>query len=117
LADYWLYKTDYFEETEDILNITWNPIGVPVHTMEMVGITGGIIKVFQVINNSISRSMIWILKKCVAKENRVFKNQEEMSIENIVKLKRVESANAFKTIELSAIGRDKGLSSSSLANK
>ena len=48
LSDYWLYKTvDHFT------------------IIEIVGITGGIIKVFQTVNNTISRIMLKdITKKC-----------------------------------------------------
>ena len=53
LADYYLYKTTGNEGY-----------------MEILGVTGGIIKIFQMINNSISRFMLKILKRCVKKENR-----------------------------------------------
>ena len=54
LSDYWLYKTvDHFT------------------IIEIVGITGGIIKVFQTVNNTISRVMLKILRKRVKKENKV----------------------------------------------
>ena len=50
LADYWLYKTT---DTEG-----W---------VEILGITGGIIKIFQIINNTISRTMLKCLKKMYKK--------------------------------------------------
>ena len=53
LSDYWLYKTvDHFT------------------IIEIVGITGGIIKVFQTVNNTISRVMLKILRKQIKRQNR-----------------------------------------------
>jgi hypothetical protein len=54
LADYYLYKTTGAEGY-----------------IEILGVTGGIIKIFQMINNSISRFMLKILKRCIRKENRI----------------------------------------------
>ena len=53
LSDWWLYKTQN--------NFT---------LLEVVGITGGIIKIFQTINNTISRVMLKILRKQIKKQNR-----------------------------------------------
>ncbi len=53
LSDWWLYKT------LDHLNI-----------MEIIGITGGIIKMFQLVNNSISRIMLKLLRKRIKKEKQ-----------------------------------------------
>ena len=56
LSDYWLYKTvDHFT------------------IIEIVGITGGIIKVFQTVNNTISRIMLKVLRKRVKEENKTLK--------------------------------------------
>ena len=53
LSEWWLYKTiDHFT------------------IIEIVGITGGIIKIFQMINNTISRIMLKILRKRIKKENK-----------------------------------------------
>ncbi len=52
LSDYWLYKTDQIK--------TW---------FEILGVTGGIIKLFQIINNSICRYMLKILQGFIRKEN------------------------------------------------
>ena len=48
LADYYLYKTTGAEGY-----------------IEILGVTGGIIKIFQMINNSISRFMLKFLKRCI----------------------------------------------------
>ena len=53
LSDWWLYKT----------------IG-KFTLLEVVGVTGGIIKIFQTINNTISRVMLKILRKEIKKQNR-----------------------------------------------
>ena len=53
LSEWWLYKTS------QNLNV-----------MELVGITGGIIKMFQLVNNTISRVMLKILRKRIKKENQ-----------------------------------------------
>ena len=53
LSEWWLYKTlDHFT------------------IMEIIGITGGIIKIFQMVNNTISRIMLKILRKRIKKENK-----------------------------------------------
>ncbi len=75
LSDYWLYKT---QEAKSYV--------------EIVGITGGIIKIFQIINNTIGRFMLKILKRCVKKESRKFKQVEISKIQAILRLKRVHSA-------------------------
>lgn len=82
LSDWWLYKTtDKFT------------------LIEMIGVTGGIIKIFQTINNTISRFMLKILRKRIKKENRrlVEKVTEESKKENeIIKCK--PSRPRFDTI-------------------
>jgi hypothetical protein len=83
LADYWLYKTS------DVKTY-----------LEIIGVTGGIIKIFQVINNSIGRVMLKILKGCIKKENTRFKENQKARINNIVTLKNVESIDDIKTLEI-----------------
>ena len=83
LSDYWLYKTVNVESY-----------------LEIIGVTGGIIKIFQVINNSIGRIMLKILKSCVKKENSRFKQEQRERINSIVSLKHVESLDNIKTLEL-----------------
>ena len=72
LAEYWLFQS---KETNTYI--------------EIIGMSGGIIKLFQLINNNIGRIMIKILKNCVKEENTRIKLQERHSIENIVRLKRI----------------------------
>ena len=70
LSDWWLYKT------LDHLNI-----------MEIVGITGGIIKMFQLVNNSISRIMLKLLRKRIKKENLEINKKQSHDINKLVKFK------------------------------
>ena len=70
LSDWWLYKT------LDHLNI-----------MEVVGITGGIIKMFQLVNNTISRVMLKILRKRIKKENQQIRESQSKKISEIVNFK------------------------------
>lgn len=53
LSDWWLYKT------QDKFTL-----------LEVVGVTGGIIKIFQTVNNTISRVMLKILRKQIKRQNR-----------------------------------------------
>ena len=70
LSDWWLYKT------LDHLNI-----------MEIVGITGGIIKMFQLVNNTISRIMLKILRKSIKKENKEIRQKQSEKIKQLVNFK------------------------------
>jgi len=82
LADYYLYKTSGNESY-----------------MKIVGITGGIIKIFQMINNTISRSMLKILKRCIKKETIKLNTKKIEGIEKIIRLKRHKN-HMWKDIEL-----------------
>ena len=90
LSDYWLYKT---------LNVE--------SYLEIIGVTGGIIKIFQVINNSIGRIMIKILKKCIKKENKKFRKEKRERIKRIVSLKHIESSEDIKGMEMMNINTKK----------
>jgi hypothetical protein len=70
LSDWWLYKTT------DHFNI-----------MEIVGITGGIIKIFQIVNNTISRILLQILRNIIKKENREIRNKQSIKIIELAKFK------------------------------
>jgi hypothetical protein len=83
LSDYWLYKT---------LNIE--------SYLEVIGVTGGIIKIFQVVNNSICRLMIKILKKCIKTENKKFRHEQRERIKSIVSLKHIESNENIKGMQM-----------------
>ena len=70
LSEWWLYKTS------QNLNI-----------MELVGITGGIIKMFQLVNNTISRVMLKILRKRIKKENQQIRETQSKKISELVNFK------------------------------
>jgi len=55
--------------------------------MEVVGITGGIIKMFQLVNNTISRVMLKILRKRIKKENQQMRESQSKKISEIVNFK------------------------------
>ena len=73
LSDWWLYKT-----TDNLSNL---------NVMEVVGITGGIIKMFQLVNNTISRVMLKILRKMIKKENQQIREQQSKKIKQVVNFK------------------------------
>jgi len=82
LSDYWLYKTVGHKEF-----------------LEIIGITGGIIKIFQIVNNTIGRLMLKIIKKEIVGESIKYVERERESIEKIVNLKHVNDKLA-QSIEL-----------------
>ena len=67
--------------------------------LEIIGITGGIIKIFQIVNNTIGRLMLKIIKKEIVGESIKYVERERESIEKIVNLKHVNDKLA-QSIEL-----------------
>jgi len=89
LSDYWLYKTvDHFT------------------VIEIVGITGGIIKVFQTINNTISRLMLKLLRKKVKKENKTLKDLQSKKLKDLVNFKVTDGNFKINGKEIELIGID-----------
>ena len=89
LSDYWLYKTvDHFT------------------VIEIVGITGGIIKVFQTINNTISRLMLKLLRKKVKKENKTLKDLQSKKLKDLVNFKVKDGNFKINGKEIELIGID-----------
>ncbi len=78
LGDYWLYSA----------------IGLDA-TFEILGVTGGIIKIFQIINNTISRIMLKILKIFIRKENKRMRRLEIEKMRKLVKC-NFNSTNQLK---------------------
>ena len=89
LSDYWLYKTQNEK-----------------NYLEIIGVTGGIIKIFQVINNSIGRCMIKMLKSCIKRENKKFRNEQRERIKSIVSLKQINSHENIPNLEMMNIEID-----------
>lgn len=73
LADVWLLRTNNDESIFSIL-----------------GTTGGIIKLFQIVNNTISRFMLKILRKCILKESEIVRKNKREKIIEVIKLKDIE---------------------------
>tara|TARA_B100000513_G_scaffold192867_1_gene119601 strand:- start:155 stop:769 length:615 start_codon:yes stop_codon:yes gene_type:complete len=71
LGEYWLYKTFSNSYT----------------TVELFGVTGGIIKIFQIINNTISRIMLKILRKIIKNENLKIKKIQKRDIQHVMSFK------------------------------
>tara|TARA_B110000967_G_C18579557_1_gene408951 strand:- start:24 stop:458 length:435 start_codon:yes stop_codon:yes gene_type:complete len=86
LAEYWLYKSLI---TDNI--------------MEIIGITGGIIKIFQIINNTICRLMLKILKIYIKKENKLFKITQNKAIKSIINLKNEKKEDEMYSLEMGEI--------------
>ena len=72
LSDFWLYKTS-------------NENGF----LQIIGITGGIIKIFQIVNNTVGRILLKIIKKEIVIETNKFENEQKKKIENIIHLKEL----------------------------
>jgi hypothetical protein len=89
LSDYWLYKTT---GKDDFLAI--------------IGITGGIIKIFQIVNNTVGRIMLKIIKKEIKMENNRFQEMEHNSIKNIVSLKQLEDGDMLNDIQLTEMNKN-----------
>ena len=68
LGDYWLYRT---------LDTST--------TVEIIGVTGGIIKIFQILNSNISMIMLKILKHFIKKENKRLRQLEIEKMRELVK--------------------------------
>ena len=76
LSDVWILRTN---DDKDVLSI--------------IGTTGGIIKIFQIINNTISRTMLKILRKFILKESQNMHNNKREQIKDLIKLKDIEVIN------------------------
>jgi hypothetical protein len=73
LSDVWLLRTD----KEDGF-------------FSIMGTTGGIIKIFQIVNNTISRIMLKILRKFILKESELSRKNKREKIIEVIKLKDIE---------------------------
>ena len=82
LAEYWLFKS-FSQQT----------------VMEILGTTGGIIKVFQIVNNTICRIMLKILKGYVQKENKKFEILQRQRVQSIIKLKKESKQSVLDMVE------------------
>ena len=70
LSDFWLYKTHG--------NESW---------IEIIGITGGILNIFQVIDSIIGSIILSVLRKYIVKESNKFKKENLDNLRRIIQLK------------------------------
>jgi hypothetical protein len=56
----------------------------------IIGITGGIIKIFQIVNNTISRLMLKIVRKFIIKESNEVREKQKEQIHQIIQLKEFD---------------------------
>lgn len=75
LSDYWLYR--FGDKNYTIL--------------ELLGITGGIVKLFQIVNNTIARIMLKLLRCFILNENRENEQIQNMEVFKIINLKLKET--------------------------
>ena len=80
LSDIWLLRSN---EHLDLFGI--------------IGITGGVIKIFQIVNNTISRIMLKIVRKFVLSENNNILQEQKAKIHQIIQLKEFDEKNEIKT--------------------
>jgi hypothetical protein len=59
----------------------------------IIGITGGIIKIFQIVNNTISRIMLKIVRKYILKESNEVMGKQKEQIHQIIQLKEFDEKN------------------------
>ena len=73
LSDIWLLRSDQSLDMFDI-----------------IGITGGVIKIFQIVNNTISRIMLKIVRKFILQENAEIREKQKQQIHQIIQLKEFD---------------------------
>ena len=119
LSDFWWYRIDHFHstsETEKLFNSSglnsivskeFKNFVFQQSYVEIIGITGGIIKIFQLFNNTIAGLLLTILRYYVKKENNILKTKQIKRIERVIRLKRIVSDTALKSLELTKIMKNK----------
>jgi|UniRef100_A0A6C0AL51 hypothetical protein len=78
LSDYWLYRLNHL-----------------TNYFQIAGVTGGIIKIFQIINNLICRLLLKIMKRCVNDEKEKEEKLEELRREKEIELKNIFWTNTL----------------------
>ena len=61
--------------------------------LNIIAITGGVIKMFQIINNTISRFMLKILRKFVIKQNNIVRERKITDIQKVIQLREIKNNN------------------------
>ena len=67
--------------------------------MEIIGISGGIIKIFQIVNNTICRIILKILKKYIKSENKRFEKLQKERVLSIINLKETKADKVLEMVE------------------
>jgi hypothetical protein len=83
LSDYWLFKSTEVNKSNYI---------------EIIGMTGGIIKIFQIVNNGVAKIMLKIVKDKIKRENVLVQAKENEIIKGIIGLKTVDSRERINSI-------------------
>ena len=97
LADYWLYKTN------------------SVHSIfEILGVTGGILKLFQLINNLIGKIMIKIIRCSIRKEKEKYAN---VILETRRRSDEIKNLSKSKSIEMNNLSKSKSSDTLSILDK
>ena len=82
LSEYWLFRSMISESY-----------------MEIIGISGGIIKIFQIVNNTVCRIMLKVLKSYVKDENQKFEQLQARRVKSILNLKETKSESILEMVE------------------
>ena len=91
LADFWLYKTS--EMT------SW---------IELLGVTGGILKIFQTVNSVIASILIYIIRRFVIKENK----KNKLGIDVKARKKRTTSDDFIKIASKNSVDKTGSINNS-----
>jgi len=82
LSEYWLYKS-FSNETY----------------LQIIGTTGGIIKIFQIVNNTICRIMLKVLRIYIRSENKKFEKIQVERVKSILNLKEEKDFSVIEMVE------------------
>lgn len=83
LSDYWLFKSTEVNKSNYI---------------EIIGMTGGIIKIFQIVNNGVAKIMLKLVKDKIKRENDLVQSKENQTIKEIIDLKTIGSRERLNSI-------------------
>jgi len=61
----------------------------------IIGVTGGIIKIFQIVNNTISRIMLKIVRNFIVKESNEVKQKQKKQVHQIIQLKEFDEKKSI----------------------
>ena len=82
LSEYWLYKS--------FSNDTY---------LQILGTTGGIIKIFQIVNNTVCRIMLKVLRVYIRSENKKLEQIQVERVRSILNLKEEKDISVIEMVE------------------